>query len=119
MVARADIEYRDGSARLVPRRGVVLTLRDGEHVRRRANAPDQVKGPLAAGARVGTVTVLLDGKPARRVALVTAEKVPGAGTLRVLLSWLGVPLTLLLLVAIVVALALAFLSLRVRIRIVR
>ena len=119
MVAQADIEYRDGSARLVPRRGLVLTLRDGQRVRRRSNAPDQVKGPLEAGARVGTVTVLLDGRPARRVALVTAEKVPGAGTLRVLLSWLGVPLTLLLLVAILVAAVLALLRLHIRIRIVR
>ena len=53
------------------------------------------------------------------MALVTAEKVPDAGTLRVLLSWLGVPLTLLLLVAILVAAVLAFLRLGVRIRIVR
>ncbi len=119
MVAQADIEYHDGSARLVPRRGAVLTIRDGERVRRRTNAPDEVKGPLEAGARVGTVTVLLDGRPVRRVALVTAEKVPGAGTLRVLLSWLGVPLTLLVLVAILVAAVLAFLRLGVRIRIVR
>ena len=36
-------------------------------------------------------TALLDGRPVRRVALVTAEKVPGAGTLRVLLSWLELP----------------------------
>ena len=119
MVAQSDIEYHDGSARLVPRRGAVLTIRDGQRLRRRTNAPDEVKGPLEAGARVGTVTVLLDGRPVRRVALVTAEKVPGAGTLRVLLSWLGVPLTLLLLVAILVAAVLAFLRLGVRIRIVR
>jgi hypothetical protein len=63
--------------------------------------------------------VLLDGRPVRRVALVTAEEVPGAGTLRVLLSWLGVPLTLLLLVAILVAAVLVFLRLPFRIRIVR
>jgi serine-type D-Ala-D-Ala carboxypeptidase (penicillin-binding protein 5/6) len=119
MVAQADIEYHDGSARLVPRRGAVLTIRDGQRVRRRTNAPGEVKGPLEAGARVGTVTVLLDGKPVRRVALVTAEKVPGAGTLRVVLSWLGAPLSLLLLVAILVAAVLAFLRLGVRIRIVR
>ena len=119
MVAQADIEYHDGSARLVPRRGAVLTIREGQRVRRRANAPDEVKGPLAAGARVGTVTVLLDGRPVRRVALVTAEEVPGAGTLRVLLSWLGVPLTLLLLVAILVAVVLVLLRLPFRIRIVR
>jgi serine-type D-Ala-D-Ala carboxypeptidase (penicillin-binding protein 5/6) len=119
MVAQADIEYRDGSARLVPRRGAVLTIRQGQRVRRRSNAPEELKGPLGAGARVGTVTVLLDGRPVRRVALVTAEEVPGAGTLRVLLSWLGVPLTVLLLVAILVAAVLVFLRLPFRIRIVR
>ena len=100
-------------------RAAVLTIRDGEHIRRRVNAPDEVEGPLEAGARVGTVTVLVDGRPARRVALVTAEEVPGAGTLRVLLSGLGVPLTLILAVAILVAAVLAMLKLSVRIRIVR
>jgi serine-type D-Ala-D-Ala carboxypeptidase (penicillin-binding protein 5/6) len=119
MLAQADIEYRDESARLVPRRGAVLTIRAGQRVRRRTNAPDELKGPLTAGARVGTVTVLLDGRPVRRVALVTAERVPGAGTLRVLLSWLGLPLTLLLLVAILVAAVLVVLRLPFRIRIVR
>jgi serine-type D-Ala-D-Ala carboxypeptidase (penicillin-binding protein 5/6) len=119
MVAQADIEYRDGSARLVPRRGAVLTIRQGQRVRRRSNAPDELKGPLGPGARVGTVTVLLDGRPVRRVALVTTEEVPGAGPLRVLLSWLGIPLTLLLLVAILTAAVLAFLRLPFRIRIVR
>jgi D-alanyl-D-alanine carboxypeptidase (penicillin-binding protein 5/6) len=119
MLAQADIKYRDSSARLVARRGAVLTIRDGERLRRRVNAPDEVEGPLAAGARVGTVTVLLDGRPVRRVALVTAEEVPEAGTLRVLLSWLGVPLTLILVLAILVAAVLAVLKLSVRIRIVR
>jgi D-alanyl-D-alanine carboxypeptidase (penicillin-binding protein 5/6) len=119
MLAQADIRYRDSTARLVARRGAVLTIRDGEQLRRRVKAPDEVEGPLEAGVRVGTVTVLLDGKPARRVALVTAEEVPEAGTLRVLLSWLGVPLTLILVLAILVAAVLALLKLSVRIRIIR
>jgi serine-type D-Ala-D-Ala carboxypeptidase (penicillin-binding protein 5/6) len=119
MLALADIEHYDSSARLVPRRGAVVTIRKGQRVRRRTNAPDEVEGPLTAGARVGTVTVLIDGRPVRRVALVTADDVPGAGTLRVLLSWLGVPLTILLVVAILVAATLAFLRLGPRIRIVR
>jgi len=119
MLAQADVKYRDSTARLVPRRPTVLTLREGERIRRRVNAPDEVEGPLEAGARVGTVTVLLDGRPARRVALVTAEDVPEAGTLRVLLSWLGVPLTLILVLAILVAAVLALVKLSVRIRIVR
>jgi D-alanyl-D-alanine carboxypeptidase (penicillin-binding protein 5/6) len=119
MLAQADIKYRDTTARLVARRGAVLTIRDGERIRRRVNAPEEVEGPLAAGVRVGTVTVLLDGRPVRRVALVTAEEVPDAGTLRVLLSWLGIPLTLILSLAILVAAVLAVLKLSVRIRIVR
>jgi serine-type D-Ala-D-Ala carboxypeptidase (penicillin-binding protein 5/6) len=118
-LARADIEYRDESARLVPRRGVVLTVRNGQRLRRRVNAPEELKGPLAAGERVGSVTVLVDGRPVRRVALVTASEVPEAGTLRVLVSVLGVPLTLLIAVGILVAAILAILRLRIRIRIAR
>jgi D-alanyl-D-alanine carboxypeptidase (penicillin-binding protein 5/6) len=118
-LARADIEYRDETARLVPRRGVVLTVRDGQHLRRRVNAPDELEGPLARGERVGSVTVMVDGRPVRRVALVTAGDVPEAGTLRVLLSELGVPLTLLIVVAILLAGVLAMLRLRIRIRIAR
>ncbi len=120
VLARSDIEYRDERARLVPRRGVVLTVRDGQRLRRRVNAPDEVEGPMAAGERVGTVTVLVDGRPIRRVALVTAAEVPGAGTLRVLLSVLGVPLTLLIALAILALAVLAILRLaRLRIRIVK
>jgi D-alanyl-D-alanine carboxypeptidase (penicillin-binding protein 5/6) len=118
-LARADVEYYDETARLVPRRNVSLTVRDGTRLRRRVDAPDELEGPMAAGERVGTVTVLVDGRPARRVALVTAEEVPGAGTLRVLISVLGVPLTLLIAVGILVAAILAILRVRVRIRIAR
>jgi D-alanyl-D-alanine carboxypeptidase (penicillin-binding protein 5/6) len=118
-LARSDIEYRDEDARLVPRRGVVLTLRDGQRLRRRVNAPDELEGPLAAGAAVGSVTVLVDGRPVRRVALVTAADVPGAGTLRVLVSVLGVPLTVLIALTILVAPILALRRVRIRIRIAR
>ena len=118
-LARADIKYRDETVRLVPRRDVSLTIRDGMQLRRDVNAPDELEGPLPAGERVGSVTALVDGRPVRRVALVTAEDVPGAGTLRVLLSVLGVPLTLLIAVGILVAAILAILRLRFRIRIAR
>ena len=118
-LARADIKYRDETVRLVPRRDVSLTIRDGMQLRRDVNAPDELEGPLPAGERVGSVTALVDGRPVRRVALVTAEDVPGAGTLRVLLSVLGVPLTLLIAVGILVAAILAILRVRVRIRIAR
>ena len=117
--ARADVKYRDDPARLVARRNAVVTLRDGQHVARRVRAPDELEGPVAQGERVGSVTVLVDGRRVRRVPLVTAEEVPKAGTLRVLLSELGVPLTVLILLAILVAAVLAMLRLRIRIRIAK
>jgi serine-type D-Ala-D-Ala carboxypeptidase (penicillin-binding protein 5/6) len=119
-LARADIRYYDDKqARLVPRRGAVLTIRRGEQVRRRIRARDELEGPLPAGSRAGRVTVLVDGERVRRVALVTAAEVPEAGTLRVLTSVLGVPLTLLLSLAILLAAPIAVLLVRGRRRSVR
>ncbi len=119
-LARARVRYWDDSrARLVARRPVALTLRRDERVERRVRSRDELEGPLPAGTRAGSVTVLVDGRPVRRVALVTAADVPEAGTLRVITSGLGVPLTMVLGAAILV-LALAFLlKLRSRFRIVR
>jgi serine-type D-Ala-D-Ala carboxypeptidase (penicillin-binding protein 5/6) len=118
-LARADIEYRDERVALVPGRDTVLTLRDGERVRRRVNAPEEVEGPLRAGARVGSVRVVVDGEQVRRIPLVTATEVPEAGTLRVLISQLGVPLTVLLVLAILLGAVLLAIRLRLRLRLVR
>jgi D-alanyl-D-alanine carboxypeptidase (penicillin-binding protein 5/6) len=117
-LARPDIQYRDERARLVPQRGAVVTLRDGQQVRRAVHAPDEVSGPLAKGERVGSVTVVVDGERVRRVALVTAAEVPKAGTLRVLVSVLGVPLTVLAVLAILIGVVLVTLRLRARFRLV-
>jgi serine-type D-Ala-D-Ala carboxypeptidase (penicillin-binding protein 5/6) len=120
IMARADIEYYDGRAELVPARDAVLTLRVDEHVRRRISAPEEVEGPLEAGTRVGSVTLLVDGERVRRVALVTSADVPEAGTLRVLTSVLGVPLTVVLVLAILLGAVLVALTLRRRrVRLVR
>jgi serine-type D-Ala-D-Ala carboxypeptidase (penicillin-binding protein 5/6) len=113
-LARADIRYFDEKARLVPRHGAVVTIRKGEHVRRRVRSREELEGPLPAGARAGLVTVLVEGQPARRVALVTAVEVPEAGTLKVLTSALGVPLTFALGLAILLAAPIALVLLRGR-----
>lgn len=118
-LARAAIEYRDEKARLVAARSAVLTLRDGEEVRRRVDAPAQVEGPLRAGARVGSVSVVVEGELVRRVALVTAAEVPEAGTLRVLLSEVGVPLILLFALVLLLGVVLVAMRLRVRLRLVK
>jgi D-alanyl-D-alanine carboxypeptidase (penicillin-binding protein 5/6) len=118
-LARPDIEYRDERAALVPQRGAVLTLRDGQRVRRAVDSPDQVSGPLAAGERAGRVTLFVDGRRVLRRPLVAAADVPAAGTLRVLVSVVGVPLTALAGVAILLGLLLLTLRLRVRFRLVK
>jgi serine-type D-Ala-D-Ala carboxypeptidase (penicillin-binding protein 5/6) len=119
-LARADIEYfEDEQAALVPQRGVVLTLRNGQEVRRRVRAPEELSGPLPARDRVGSATVTVDGERVRRVALVTAAEVPEAGTLRVLVSVLGVPLTVLAVAAILLLAVLLTLRLRARFRLVK
>jgi serine-type D-Ala-D-Ala carboxypeptidase (penicillin-binding protein 5/6) len=119
-LARAKIRYyEDDEARLVPRRGAVVTIRRGERVRRRVRAREELEGPLPAGSPAGVVTVRVDGERVRRVALVTTAEVPEAGTLRVLTSVLGVPLTLLLGLAILLAAPIAVLLLRGRRRSVR
>jgi D-alanyl-D-alanine carboxypeptidase (penicillin-binding protein 5/6) len=118
-LARADVEYRDEQAALVPQRGAMLTLRDGQRVRRVVDVPEQVSGPLPEGERVGSVTVFVDGERVRRVPLVTAADVPGAGTLRVLASVLGGPLTVLAVLAILIGIVLLTLRLRVRFKLVK
>jgi serine-type D-Ala-D-Ala carboxypeptidase (penicillin-binding protein 5/6) len=118
-MARADIEHRDERAALVPARDAVVTVRDGERVRRRIRAPEELEGPLPAGSRVGSVTVFVDGERVRRVALVTASSVPQAGRLRVLISVLGVPLTVLLVLAILLGAVLVIVGMRTRVRLVR
>ena len=118
-LARAAVEYREDLAPLAPARAATVLVRGGEKLRRRVRAPNEVKGPLPAGERVGSVTVLVDGRAVRRVALVTVRDVPGAGTMRVVLSALGVPLTLLAALAILGAAAFALTRYRVRLRLVK
>jgi serine-type D-Ala-D-Ala carboxypeptidase (penicillin-binding protein 5/6) len=99
-VASAAIRYRDERAKLVPAKDFLLVVRRGERVTTRVDAPEQVEGELAAGTRVGRVAVLRDGKVLKRMPLVTAAEVPGAGPLRVISEELGGGLiTLVLLLA--------------------
>jgi D-alanyl-D-alanine carboxypeptidase (penicillin-binding protein 5/6) len=104
-VEDAAIAYRDERAELVPARDSVIVVRKGQRIRTRIDAPGEVKGELKAGAPVGTITVLRDGKVVDRVRLVTASEVPGAGPLRRAASAVGGTLTLLLLLFMVTAAA--------------
>jgi D-alanyl-D-alanine carboxypeptidase (penicillin-binding protein 5/6) len=94
-VATAGVEHRDETARLVPARDLLLVTRRGQKVTTRVDAPETVEGELAAGEQVGSIAVLRDGRIARRVDLVTAAEVPGAGPLRVIADELGLLMGLL------------------------
>lgn len=113
-LARARIPYRDQRAELVPASDYFAVVRRGTQPRLRVAAPTRLDGPVAAGTRVGWVTVAYRGRTLKRVPLVTAGDVPGAGPLRVISSTLGVPLTLLLVLSALGALALAARRLRTR-----
>jgi D-alanyl-D-alanine carboxypeptidase (penicillin-binding protein 5/6) len=102
-VADADIAYRDEDAELVPARDSLVVARRGERVRTRVDAPDELKGELPAGERVGRITVFRDGKVVDRVRLVTAAEVPGAGPLRRAASAVGGGLILIFLLGMVSA----------------
>ncbi len=88
-IATTEVEYRDSSVKLVPAQGLRLVARRGQKLTTRVDAPESVEGELAAGERVGTIWVLRDGRRVRRVGLVTAAEVPGAGPLRIAAHELG------------------------------
>jgi D-alanyl-D-alanine carboxypeptidase (penicillin-binding protein 5/6) len=88
-IASAAIAHQDGRARLVPVRDALLVARRDERIRTRVEAPDEVEGELAAGTRVGRVSIVRDGRVVRRVPLVTAARVPAASPFEVLADELG------------------------------
>lgn len=97
-VAIAD--QGDDRVALVAGRPARVVARRGERLRVRVvDVPDEVSGPLAAGARVGAAEVLRRGRPVARVALVTAAAVPEATVGQRVRGWLGQTLTIVLLVA--------------------
>jgi D-alanyl-D-alanine carboxypeptidase (penicillin-binding protein 5/6) len=104
-LASPQVEYYgDRRVALVPRRTVRVPLRSGQRVRTVVSAPDEIKGPLDEGARVGSVTVSKEGRRVARVPLFTAESVPEAGLFRKFLhSPLAVVVALSLLAALLVA----------------
>jgi hypothetical protein len=57
-------------------------VRRGQRLRTRIDGPSELTGEIGEGRRVGTITVLVNGKTVRKVPLVTAEQVPGASIFR-------------------------------------
>ena len=71
--------FGDRKVAIEPDRTVAISVRRDERVRTRIEAPGELDGPLAAGARVGRASVYVDGRRVRTVRLVTGDAVPKAG----------------------------------------
>jgi serine-type D-Ala-D-Ala carboxypeptidase (penicillin-binding protein 5/6) len=118
-VASVPVEHRDEPAALVPRRALTLTVRRGQRLERRVHKPASLEGPLPAGRRVGSVTIVRGGHRVDSIGLVTASAVPGPGALTRLFDAIGLPLVALLALGMVIAVVLAAQRLRGRLRLVR
>lgn len=94
----AAIKYRDGQRlRLVASRTVTRTARRGERLFTKVlGAPTEVEGPVAKGARLGTILVRQRGKTVDRIALVAARDVAAATATERLSDYGRRPETLLL-----------------------
>lgn len=113
VIARAGVRWHgDDEVALRASRSFALTVRRGQRPRTVLDVPEEVEGPLAAGARVGTVTVVSDGRTVHTAPVVTAEVVEGAGLPRRVAAALGGGLGLLLALCLFAAAGLGGLRLR-------
>lgn len=88
----------DATASLAAQRTLRAVVRTGERLRVRVvGAPQSVHGPLAAGAKVGTVQALRRGQVVASTPLVVARAVPAATAPQKVRAWLGRTGTVLLL----------------------
>lgn len=74
-LASADVRYGDEPLALVADGTAPAPVRADQDFETRVDSPGEVEGPIAEGEKLGTVTVLLDGKPIGRVPLVAAEAI--------------------------------------------
>lgn len=78
--AEATIEYSGGSLPLRAADGLEVGIRKGQELTVKAKAPDEVEGPIKRGAKLGTVSVYVDGMKAGTVPLRAARAVPEASS---------------------------------------
>jgi D-alanyl-D-alanine carboxypeptidase (penicillin-binding protein 5/6) len=79
VLERAAVKhFDDRRVALRAARDARLTVRRGTKVDVRVDAPAELEGPLPKGHRAGTVVVLVAGRVAARVPLLTGSSVPEA-----------------------------------------
>ena len=79
VLARPKLAYRDEHVDLVAASGVERIVRSGQHFTVSVkDVPSELRGPIPAGARIGTAVVRLGGRIVAQVPLVTASAVTTA-----------------------------------------
>jgi len=81
-LAAASVKYQDTELALVAARGVGVSARADEHLDVQVDAPDEVEGPIAKGARIGSATVTIDGASVATIPLVAARAVSKASAVQ-------------------------------------
>jgi D-alanyl-D-alanine carboxypeptidase (penicillin-binding protein 5/6) len=102
------VSYQDNGAAVRPTRTVAVAARDGQRVTVRVRSAKELKGPLAAGTRVGTAQVFVSGRQVATSAVVLRSGIAAPPVQAVMLQALGRVLPWLLLL-LVVGLVVAFL----------
>jgi D-alanyl-D-alanine carboxypeptidase (penicillin-binding protein 5/6) len=107
-LAKASIRYSGGELPLRSSRTVAVGVRPEQRLSVRVKAPDEVEGPIAPGARLGTATVFVDGLRVAAVPLRAARAVPKASTLDRALDFAGDNALALVLAACAILIGLVF-----------
>jgi serine-type D-Ala-D-Ala carboxypeptidase (penicillin-binding protein 5/6) len=76
--ATPRIRYSGGELPLRAGHSLTVRLRKGQKAETTVDAPAKVSGPIRAGARLGSVTVTVDGLVAGSVPLVASRHIPAA-----------------------------------------
>jgi D-alanyl-D-alanine carboxypeptidase (penicillin-binding protein 5/6) len=105
VMATPSIHYTGGELALRAAHAVAVGVRRGQRLQTDVQAPDRVSGPVPRGRRLGSVTVLVDGRVAGRAALVASRSIPAASTFDVLRSRALAYLALLAVVALAILLS--------------
>ena len=101
-IVSPELDYRSDRLPLLAARPITVTVREGQRVATRVEAPDVVSGDVRKGQRLGSVTVTVDGERAAVSPLVAAHAVGAATTLDKVQSVALNPILLIGLAAIVI-----------------
>ena len=77
-LAQPEIRWSGGHLPLQAERSLQAGVRRGQQVEVRVDAPSEVEGPIERGARLGTATVLVEGRPVGTVPLRASRAIPQA-----------------------------------------